>query len=80
MNKKGYSMTRNGMLKVLNPVLGLLVLNQGMTAIFRGVLPEKVFEVLHGVGGPLLLIFAITHLILNWNWIKATYLKRKITE
>jgi len=73
-------MTRNTTLKVLNPVLGLLVLNQGTTAIFRGVLPEKVFEGMHGIGGPLLLIAAITHLILNWNWIKATYLKRKMTE
>ena len=70
-------MTRNGTLKVVNPVLGILVLNQGMTAIFHGVLPEKVFEVMHGVGGPLLLIAAITHLILNWNWIKATYFKSK---
>lgn len=69
-------MTRNNMLKAVNPVIGLLVLNQGMTAIFRGVLPEKVFEVMHGIGGPLLLIAAITHLILNWNWVKATYFKR----
>lgn len=70
-------MTRTGMLKVVNPVLGLLVLNQAATAIFRGALPEKTFELMHGLGGPLLLIVAITHLILNWNWVKATYFKSK---
>lgn len=73
-------MTRNTMLKVVNPILGLLLVNQATTAVLRGVLPENVFEVMHGVGGPLLTLTAITHLILNWNWVTATFFKSKSAE
>ena len=70
-------MTRNNALKVINPVLGLLVVSQAATGLLNDLLPREVFEISHGVGGLLLVIVAITHLILNWNWVKATFLKRK---
>jgi hypothetical protein len=72
-------MTRNTLLKFLNPVLGLLVVNQILTGLLAGELfklSPNAFEILHEDGGIVLAILVILHLILNWNWIKATYFKR----
>ena len=70
-------MTRSTALKVLNPILGLLFISQAATGILHDLLPHEVFEISHGVGGLLLVIAAVIHVILNWSWVKATFLKRK---
>jgi len=70
-------MKRNDALKIINPLLGLLVINQILTGLFGGSLPHDLFEFLHEGGGFALAGVALIHLILNWNWVKATYFKRK---
>jgi hypothetical protein len=70
-------MNRNTALKVLNPVLGTAVLSQVVTGLLSGVLPRSSFELLHQGGGIALAICAALHLGLNWNWVKATYLRRR---
>jgi len=69
-------MKRNSILKIVNPVLGILVANQILTGLFSGALPYEAFEILHQGGGYLLAVTAVLHLILNWNWVKANYFKR----
>ncbi|MFA7257815.1 MAG: hypothetical protein WC047_09605 [Kiritimatiellales bacterium] len=69
-------MKRNTMLKILNPILGILVINQILTGIFAETLPHEAFEVMHEGGGFLLAGVAALHLILNWNWVKANFFKR----
>ncbi len=69
-------MKRNTMLKIVNPILGILIINQILTGIFGDSIPREVFEILHEDGGFVLAIVAALHLILNWNWVKATYFKR----
>jgi len=69
-------MKRNDGLKVLNPVLGVLVLHQAVTAIFRGALGHEAYELLHGGGGILLVAGAAAHVVLNWNWVKASFFKK----
>ncbi len=64
-------------LKVLNPVLAILLLNQVLSAMLRDFLPHEAFEVLHEGGGLLLTLGVLTHLALNWNWVKANYFKRR---
>jgi hypothetical protein len=66
-------MGRNTALKILNPVLGLLLVSQVTTGLSGEALPHEVFEVLHEGGGILLAIVAATHVVLNWNWIRANY-------
>jgi hypothetical protein len=69
-------MKRNDMLKIVNPVLAVLLLNQICTALLHDLLPDEAFEILHGGGGITLAVFATIHIILNWNWIKANFFKK----
>ena len=68
-------MKRNVFLKILNPILGLLMLNQILTGLFSEHLSREAFEVLHEGGGMLLTVGVVLHVILNWNWVKANFFK-----
>ena len=70
-------MKRNDMLKIINPILGLLVVNQILTGVFGRSLSREAFEILHKDGGFVLAGVAALHLLLNWSWVKATYFKRR---
>lgn len=69
-------MKKNTVLKILNPIMGLLVLNQALTGLLRDALPYDAFEMLHEGGGPALVAVIALHVFLNWNWIRATYFKK----
>jgi hypothetical protein len=76
---KEEAMNRNTLLKILNPLLGLLVLNQILTGLLADEIMQRspdAFEVLHVGGGVTLSIVVAWHLILNWSWVKATYFKK----
>ena len=64
-------------LRILNPILGLAVLLQAVSALTAGAVPYATFVWLHVSGGVVLLALALAHLSLNWNWIKANYLKKR---
>lgn len=70
------SMKRNDALKVINPLLGIFLVNQVLTGLLNKSLPHEVFEVLHKGGGILFTIAAILHVTMNWNWIKANFLPK----
>jgi hypothetical protein len=72
-------MTRTAILKVLNPILGILLLNQIMTGLLHEMLPHEAFEVLHERGGIALAVVAVLHVILNWNWVKANFRRKAST-
>ena len=67
-------MNKRNLLKLVNILLALLILNQAATGILHDLLPHSVFEFLHEGGGPTLFIVAIVHLYLNWAWVKANIL------
>ena len=69
-------MNKTKALKLLNPMLGVLVLNQALVGLLHDALPRGVFEVMHEGGGVLLVLGVILHLILNWNWVRANFLKK----
>jgi len=68
-------MTKTTMLKIVNPLLLLLVLTQGVTGMFRDQLglDEAKFELFHVYTGLLLVALALVHLALNWSWIKSQF-------
>jgi undecaprenyl pyrophosphate phosphatase UppP len=70
-------MKQGKVLKVLNVIIGILMLNQAVTGLLRERLPEETFEHFHIVGAVLLVTGTIFHLIKNWTWVKATYFKKK---
>lgn len=63
-------------LKVLNPIIALLILNQVFSALLHGALSQKLFGKIHETGGFLLFIGIAIHVLLNWSWVKTTYLKK----
>lgn len=72
-------MTKNTALKIINPILALLIVTQLLSGMFNEYLPYEVFKVVHEWGGYLLATLIAIHLILNWNWVKANFFKKKKT-
>ncbi len=68
---------KNAALKILNPILGLLVLSQLLTGMLHGHLSDELFEVVHKGGGSVLVVAAALHLLLNWSWVRNAYFRRK---
>lgn len=69
-------MQSNSILKILNPVLAVLFLNQILTGIFHDAISKETYELLHGFGGMLITIAIVLHVILNWNWVKLNFYKK----
>ncbi len=66
-------MKNSTILKILNPILLLVLINQVVTGTLGPKLPAWAFETFH-VGGAILLVFLVlAHLALNFNWIKTNY-------
>ena len=63
-------------LKILNPIIAILVLNQAITGIFHKAIYYETYEWLHGGGGIVTLLAIILHVILNWNWVRTTLLRK----
>jgi hypothetical protein len=70
-------MKRNTALKILNPVLAILLINQVLTGLFGHELSHEAFEIFHRKAALVLVAFVIVHVILNFNWIKVSYFKAK---
>ena len=71
-------MTRNTVLKVLNPVLAILLINMILTGVLNKALSDEAFAILHKGGGIVFAFLSILHVILNWNWIKATFFRQQM--
>lgn len=70
-------MQKNTMFKILNPILAVLTVSQALSGIFAAQLPPAVFAWVHKGGGILLVIGIGLHVLLNWNWVRASLLPRK---
>ena len=70
-------MPKNKALKIVNVVLLVLLLNQAATGMLAIKLPHEVFEWGHERAAFVLLVIAAVHLVMNWNWVKANYFKKK---
>jgi hypothetical protein len=70
-------MRRNTALKILNPILFLFFINQATTVLLRDHISFKTFGLFHKTGGAILLCLIVLHIILNFNWIKASYFPHK---
>ncbi len=74
-------MNRVKALRITNVLLFLVFVGiaiSGLTAfLFPGLIPYSTFRVAHPLTGVALVALVIIHLSLNFNWIKANYLKKK---
>jgi hypothetical protein len=64
------------LLRVVNVVLFVTITHQFLTGLFPVLYGEWNF-VIHQIGSYVVLACVAAHLVLNWGWIKSTYLKRK---
>ena len=70
-------MDKNVVLKVVNPALAILMVNQPFSASLIAIFDWDFFEGLHVAGGILLIVVAAIHLMLNWKWVELNLLKRR---
>jgi hypothetical protein len=66
-------MTRNSALKILNPFMAALAVNQAVTALFSEKLSRETFEFFHQGGGTILLVLIAVHFTLNFDWVRKNY-------
>jgi len=69
-------MRNAGVLRAVNPILGILLVSQVTTGLLHDMPTHKAFEVLHGGGGIALAVVAAIHLARNWSWVKANLLQK----
>ncbi|MBN2704619.1 MAG: hypothetical protein JXR23_10460 [Pontiellaceae bacterium] len=68
-------MNKQKLLKIVNPIMAILILNQMLTGLLNDVLSHESFEFFHEGGGLLLIATSIIHVYLNWNWVKNNFLR-----
>jgi hypothetical protein len=73
-------MDKRTAMKIVNPILALLVLNQPFSAFLSSMTHRDAFKSLHVGGGIGLLVFAAIHLMLNWNWVRINFLQSTKTR
>ncbi|MDO8302980.1 MAG: hypothetical protein Q7T18_07050 [Sedimentisphaerales bacterium] len=69
-------MKKNTLHKILAPILLVLIANQVTTGLLADELAPGAFVVFHKGGGIILAGLIVVHLILNFNWVKATYFSK----
>ena len=73
-------MDKKTALKIVNPILALLVLNQPFSGFLYSVTHREAFENMHVGGGIALLVLAAIHLMFNWNWVRINFLQSTKTR
>ena len=68
-------MNKPRLLKIVNIILFLCVLNQITTGLGSDLLNKDVFAILHPLGGILVAILAAAHVALNWAWVRSNFLR-----
>ncbi len=74
--------SRVKMLRIVNLLLALVFIGVafgGLVRMFTGdsLIPYATFNQIHPISGLIFVILVIAHIYLNFNWIKANYLKKK---
>lgn len=75
-------MKKQKMLKVLNIFLIISFIITALSLIFYKFIPSEIqgseflYET-HEIAGMIMIILGILHFILNFNWVKAVYFKKK---
>lgn len=80
--KKESDMNKLKWLRILNVfvIFGFLVVALSIALYLPSLSPlygNDMLREIHEIGGRILIILIIVHLILNWNWIQMQYLKKK---
>ena len=69
-------MDRKKLLKIVNVALGLIFLDMAITGSFPDLFSRPVYHLMHEEMGKVFIFFVLSHLALNWSWVKNTLLKK----
>ena len=66
-------------LKQVNVLLFLFLVYQAVTGVLLGVgvIDGEALEVLHPIGGGVLVVLGCVHIGLNWGWVRSAFLVKK---
>jgi hypothetical protein len=70
-------MKKQKWLVITNSILLVLILWMVISGTFHSQIPYSVFEKAHPFAGYALSLLILLHIILNWNWVKMNYFKKK---
>jgi hypothetical protein len=70
-------MNKTKWLKRVNVLLFVFLLLQPVTAILGEAVSGEFLEVVHPVSGVILVILGLTHLTLNWGWVRSAIFAKK---
>ena len=71
-------MNKVNILKILNLILGVLIINQALTGLLNDFLSPETFELIHEGGGISLVLGIVLHVIFNYKWIRINYFPKKV--
>lgn len=63
-------------LKTVNTILAIAFLTLGLTAMMHNYIPYSIYRRIHPLAGYTFSALAVTHVILNYGWIKKNILKK----
>ena len=66
-------MSKPTALKIVNAILAVLIVTQMGSGFLGREIGREAFDIIHRGGAVVLLIVAVLHIILNWNWVKAAF-------
>ena len=69
-------MKQGSSLKVVNLIMGFLVLVLFLSGLLNEQLSKHAFLMIHVPSGILLVIGTVIHLVHNWSWVKTSYFKK----
>lgn len=72
------AISKNVLLKIVNPLLGIAFVLQMASGYLMG--QGSIFYEIHENCAIALIVLALAHIVLNWNWIKANFLTRKASR
>jgi uncharacterized protein (DUF697 family) len=73
---KGVNMSKGQTLRVVNAVLGVLIVTQATSGLLADDMNPDLFEAVHVGGGVLMVACTVAHVWMNWGWVKVNYFKR----
>lgn len=70
-------MNKQKLLKPINMIMAADFICLAGTAMMDDVLPREIYRIVHPIFGYLFLACVVSHIFLNWNWIKSNILNPK---
>ena len=73
-------MNKQKVLKIVNSVMAADFILLAVTALSDDIIPKEIYQIVHPILGYAFLVCVLSHVYLNWNWIKTNILKKSVVQ